>query len=288
MSSSVSSIPGPSKASSQPLHPPAAGTAAFIVGCGRSGTTILGTILSHHEDVSYVNDRFDLWIRPFGVTDIWGHRYDAPRFNPRVALTEADVPVEGRQRFYELLEFERRGRQVLVEKLAINNFRIGFLMGLCPDASIISIVRHGAEVAWSIEAKVNQGQWYGKGDAKWEHLVSYANAHGYGHVLPLCHTAWDRALLEWRMSVEAAERYLNANPPARLLQLRYEDLIDEPEALCRRLESFLSLKPSAAMRDFARSEVGRKNPTAHQRPGGIPASAEAIAGETLRRFGYSL
>lgn len=288
MSNSVSAILGQPKAPVQSAGPPAAGVVAFIVGCGRSGTTILGTILSHHEDVSYVNDRFDLWIRPFGVTDIWGHRYDAPRYNPRVALTEADVPVDGRQRFYELLEFERRGRQVLVEKLAINNFRIGFLLGLCPEASIISIVRHGCEVAWSIEAKVNAGQWYGKGDAKWEHLVSYAKSNGYDHLLPLCKTAWDRALLEWRMSVEAAERCLAAKAPRRLLRLRYEEMIENPEGLCDRLESFLDLKPSAAMRHFARSEVRRKNPTAHQRPGGIPASAEAIAGDTLRRLGYSL
>jgi hypothetical protein len=274
-------------ASSTPpvLAPPAPGSVAFIVGCGRSGTTILGTILSHHPDASYLNDRFDLWIRPFGVTDIWGRRYDANRFNPRVELTAADVPVDGRARFYELLDLERRGKQVLVEKLAINNFRIGFLMGLCPGAAIISIVRHGIEVAYSIEHKAAQGHWYGAKDSKWDHLVAHAESRGYSHLLPLCKTNWDKALLEWRMSVEAAERYLTKNPPARLLQMRYEDLVTDPSASCRRLESFLGLAESPAMRDFANAQVRRQNPAAHERP--VPASAEAIAGDTLRRFGYT-
>lgn len=268
-----------------PSPPP--GTVAFIVGCGRSGTTILGTILSRHEDVMYLNDRFDLWIRPFGVTDIWAKRYDAARFKPRVALSEEDVPVEGRARFYELLELERRGKQVLVEKLAINNFRIGFLMGLCPGSAVISIVRHGVEVAWSIQAKAAQGHWYGKGDAKWDRLVEHAEANGYGRLLPLCKTSWDRALLEWRMSVEAAERYLAARPPARLLRLRYEDLVENPEQVCTSLEAFLNLKTSARMHEFAREGVKRQSPKALERSEGVPASTQAIAGETLRRLGYS-
>ncbi len=281
------SRPVPTGAGRADAGPHAAGSVAFIVGCGRSGTTILGTILSHHEDVSYLNDRFDLWIRPFGVTDIWARRFDAAKYNPRIELTGADVPRDGggRERFQELLELERRGKPVLVEKLAINNFRIGFLMELCPDAAIISIVRHGVEVARSIEAKAAQGHWYGKGDAKWDHLTVYARSHGYGHLLPLCRTNWDRGLLEWRMSVEAAERYLASNPPARLLRLRYEDLIERAPVVCEKLESLLGLRFSAAMHEFARTQVRRQNPAAHE--GAVPPSTEAIAGETLRRLGYS-
>jgi len=238
--------------------------------------------------VSYVNDRFDLWIRPFAVTDIWDRRFDSHKAGPRIELTAEDaaaVPAEGRNRFYELLELERAGKQVLVEKLAINNFRIGFLMGLCPDAAIISIVRHGVEVAYSIQQKAAQGLWYGKTDAKWGHLVRHAESHGYGHLIPLCQTDWDKALLEWRMSVEAAERYLGAHPPGRLLRLRYEELIADPPAVCERLRAFLGLPESPEMTGFAHEQVRRQNPAASHRE--IPASTEAIAGDTLRRLGYT-
>ncbi len=43
----------------------------FITGCARSGTTILAEILSHHENIQYLNDCFDLWVKSFPVADIW-------------------------------------------------------------------------------------------------------------------------------------------------------------------------------------------------------------------------
>lgn len=266
----------------------AATRVAFVTGCGRSGTTILGTILSHHEDISYINDRFDLWIRPFGVTDIWGYRADSAKFNPRIDLGPTDAALQGerRERFYELLEVERRGKKVLVEKLAINNFRLGFLMALCPDAALINIVRHGVEVAFSIEQKANLGQWYGEDDRKWKLLQDYARANGFGHVLHLCRTPFEKGLLEWRMSVEAAERYLASSSPPRLCRLRYEQLIENPRAVCASLVEFLGLPSSERMNQFASTQVARKNPAASERR--IPESAEAIAGETLRRLGYTI
>ena len=33
----------------------------FIIGCGRSGTTILGDTLSKHPKIEYLNERRDLW-----------------------------------------------------------------------------------------------------------------------------------------------------------------------------------------------------------------------------------
>ena len=47
--------------------PKVAKTIAFITGCGRSGTTILGSILAKHPHVSYLNDRFDLWLTKLAI-----------------------------------------------------------------------------------------------------------------------------------------------------------------------------------------------------------------------------
>ena len=43
----------------------------FIIGCGRSGTTILGETLSRHSKVTYLNERRDLWFSAYPETDIW-------------------------------------------------------------------------------------------------------------------------------------------------------------------------------------------------------------------------
>ncbi len=262
---------------------------AFITGCGRSGTTILGRILEHHGQVRYFNDRFDLWVRPFPVTDIWGYHPGSALAMPRVALDADDARVrpEALEWFRGLLEHERGDRPVLVEKLAINNFRLGFICALCPEARVINIVRHGVEVAYSIAAKADLGQWYGENDRKWRLLVEYAWAHGYGHLLSLCTTPYHKGLLEWRMSVDAADRFF-AHSPSPLstapLHVRYEELLADPVSVCSRLREFLGLARSEGMLRFAQDQVKRQNPAAAQRP--IPRGTEEIAGEALHRLGY--
>lgn len=260
---------------------------AFITGCGRSGTTILGTILARHERVHYMNDQFELWTRPFPKTDIWGYAPGPASAAARVALTgaDADSPIAAR-RFREVLTTLRPDKPVLVEKVAINNFRIGFLMALVPEAYLINITRHGVEVAWSIAEKADANLWYGVDGRKWELLVEHAMLNGYTPLLKHVKTNYDRGLLEWRMSVEWAERALADSPPSRLLRLRYEDLIADAGDAVDRVVGFLGLPPSEPMRRFAVEGVARKHPAAGERE--IPASTESIAGETLRRLGYRI
>ena len=183
------------------------------------------------------------------------------------------------------MERERGDRPVLVEKLAINNFRLGFITTLCPEAALINIVRHGVEVACSIAAKARAGLWYGQNDRKWRLLVEYAWARGYGDLIRLCTTPYHKGLLEWRMSVDAADRFFAAAPPTlKALHLRYEQLLADPVAVCAELRRFLGLAPSGGMVKFASSEVRRQNPSALERS--IPPGTEAIAGDALRRLGY--
>ena len=43
----------------------------FIIGCGRSGTTILGKTLSNHPKIKYLNERRDLWHKIYPEFNIW-------------------------------------------------------------------------------------------------------------------------------------------------------------------------------------------------------------------------
>jgi len=261
----------------------------FVTGCARSGTTILGEILSHHEDIQYLNDRFDLWVETFPVTDIWGKRPDKPVPGAKIALTGQDCEscegAGGRKELLRRLEAERNGKPLLIEKLAINNFRLDFLHHLFPDAYFINIVRHGAEVAFSIQERILTTAWYGRDERKWSYFVQYAATAGYGDLLPLCETGYEKGLLEWLMSVEAAEASLQKQVPRHFLQLRYEELICDPLAVSQRLETFLEMKPSDTMGQFAARDVRRRSLPAGKRE--IPDTTEAIAGPTLRRLGYA-
>jgi hypothetical protein len=261
---------------------------AFLTGCGRSGTTILGRLIGKHPHVYYFNDRFDLWIRPFPVTDIWGMRTDSAKLGSRVALTadDARVPQSALSWFFGLIDHERGDKPVVLEKLAINNFRMAFLAAICPQARFINIVRHGVEVAYSIQQKVLAGEWYGASDRKWKLLVEHAWASGYGNLVALCTTPYHKGLLEWRMSVEAAEAFIAGHPEAPLLHLRYERLLQDGPGELARVLSFLGLPESEEVMAAAREELGRKSPAATDRP--IPAGTEELAGDTLRRLGYML
>lgn len=259
----------------------ARGSIAFLTGCGRSGTTILGTILSRRAEVRYVNDRFRLWTEPFPETDIWSQRPEPAR----VALGPEDVTAAGRQELLGRLVRVRESASLVVEKLAINNFRLPFLRALAPEARFINIRRHGVEVARSIARRVEAGEWYGMGDRKWALLVEHAQAVGLGALAERCRTPYDRGLLEWRMSVEAAQTEIDAMPRRNVIAVTYEDLVAQPAKTVMEIERFLDLPAGQAAARWAQRNVLRRSPTAAE--ASIPASTERIAGDTLRRFGYS-
>ena len=43
----------------------------LILGCGRSGTTILGQALAQHSEVTFLDEPRELWFRAYPATDIW-------------------------------------------------------------------------------------------------------------------------------------------------------------------------------------------------------------------------
>jgi hypothetical protein len=267
---------------------PGPGRIAFLTGCGRSGTTILGKVLSRHPDIAYANDRFALWIEPFPFADVWGRLPGRSEAEPRVALDESDAAAAGpeaRGRFLASLDGVRGGKRMLVEKVAVNNFRLGFLAALVPDARVINSVRHGVEVARSIARRAQAGRWYGPGGSKRGALERHAQAVGLGHLLDLCTTDYARALLEWRMSVEAAERFRRLRPDVPWLSLRYEDFLNDPVSTAAAVAGFLGLAPSGEMERFAAWSVRRQSPSALE--GGVPTETRLIAGDAHDRLGYA-
>ena len=232
----------------------------FIIGCGRSGTTALGTALSKHRDVTYLNEPRDLWAAVIPETDIWTS--EANSRSGKLVLTEADVDATRSKQLSRAFRLETilSGRPVLVEKLPINTFRMGLIHQSFPDARFIHIFRNGLEVASSIEKESKKGKWFGANDYKWNQLVSYAKGQADTSDLPaLCTTYRDMGLLEWRLSTEAVVAFLSRMSATTFSELNYDQFVDNPVEAVLQLQDFIGVDRDPNVAAFVSRTVTRKS-----------------------------
>jgi LPS sulfotransferase NodH len=252
----------------------------FIVACGRSGTTILGQLLSQHPQIAYLNEPRSIWaLEP--RTDIWHEK--ARQNKAQLQFTASDVtpaalsiPAAFAERVRE------KGALRLVEKLPVNTFRVDFIDALFPGALFVHLVRNGIDVARSIGKAAKDGWWYTKNGYKWEVLVQYASHTGNGALVGLCTDNVSKGILEWKLSILAARDSLSRVAPERQLEIRYEQLIADPQTVCERLESFIGIPLDARMRLFATENIRQKIPHV-----AAPKNLLLIAGDLLAQLGYS-
>jgi hypothetical protein len=238
-------------------------------------------VLESHPQLAYLNEPRHIWLYE-PRTDIWSKR--ASRRKGRLSLTATDVSERAATRIRRAFAVEVRLQraQRLVEKLPVNSFRIGYILGMFPDAMFIHMARNGIEVANSIAARADSGRWYL--GTKWEMLSSYARQQGNGELVELCTSHQLRGLLEWRLHVCTVLRAFESLPNHRTLQICYEDLTTNPFGVCDALEKFIGVETSPDMRLFASTKVDRRSPE-------IAASSLTpqmlrIAGEPMSQLGY--
>ena len=255
----------------------------FIIGCGRSGTTALGEVLGRHSRLAYLNEPRDIWLYE-PRTDVWSARSRVR--GGQLRLTSGDVQPTAAARIRRAFAAEVRLQRAerLVEKLPINAFRVGWLAGMFPDALFVHLIRHGLEVAASIARHAERAAWFGVEGYKWRLLAERAGERGEADLVELCTDDFRRGLLEWRLSVSTALDDLAELSAQRQLEVRYEQLVDQPVEVCRRLEAFIDVGHEPAMAAFARAGLSRCSPPPD--PLSLPPDTPRIAGELLARLGY--
>lgn len=267
----------------------------FIVGCGRSGTTMLGRLLSFSPEVSYLNEPRPLWIAVSHLTDVWG--YTGFGMKSKSLLIPSGKTGEA-TRLKALLssQFDSRRHRLLVEKTPENIFRLPWLHSLvAPQAKLIHIVRNGPDVIRSIlvEADFNipygwqdMNNWYGKKGRKRFLLAETAKQLGLpANTIDACTTASDWAALEWICSLQSYRQNHHCFGKSDCYQLRYEDLLADPLKKYREIIQFLSL-PSIPATEKAVCTYVRKN---HRPPPQISLSPEIrkLVETTQKEFGYN-
>jgi len=219
----------------------------FIVGTGRSGTTILGKVLSLHRDIGFLNEPKALWHAIYPHEDVIGN-YDRGPAAYRLGTHDAGEAVvrHAHRLFGAYLTVVGASRVLNTYPELV--FRIPFVRSLFPDAQFLFVVRNGWDTIRSVEAwserhgtqsDGEQRDWWGVDDRKWRLLVEQvATTHPAlqsrrEELLGLDRHV-DRAALEWVLAMREGLQYEEQYPDA-VTRVHYEDFVEAPEKELRRV-----------------------------------------------------
>jgi hypothetical protein len=189
----------------------------FIVGCHRSGTTLLRLVLDSHPDISCGPEtRFLTELLAITSDEQWPHlqQYGFPKawWHQRIAEFFGSVHSEYAR---------RRGKRRWADKTPRYALSVAGITELFPTCQVVHVIRDGRDVVAS-------------------------HRHRWGYLAAL------KAVLKWRVYVEAAQAAGTELPADRYYEVRYEDLVADTEATVRKLLDFLGEPWDDAMLDFDR------------------------------------
>lgn len=268
----------------------------FILGTGRSGTTILGIVLSMHREVGFLNEPKALWHAVHPGEDLLGsYTRNAVRYRLDVA-DATDTRRKWIHRIYGAYLTATMSNRV-VDKYPELIFRVPFVQALFPDAKFVFLMRNGWETCRSIEGwserlgKQVNGEvhdWWGVNRRKWQLLVEQIVP---GHADLALHQAeiaeftnqTDMAAVEWIVTMREGLALLESNP-ADVMGIKFENLSQQPESVLCKMGKFLRLAD-----DEVFLEYGKK--TLHPVPDAGVFDLHPLIidpfNETMRRLGYA-
>ena len=244
----------------------------YIVGTGRSGTTLLGRIFAAHSNCIFLNEPKALWHYAHGAEDVIGNY---SRKNVRLRLGKDDAGEIASRRIAKVYRAVRSlaGAERVVDKYPELVFRTDFANQLFPECYFIGIFRDGVDTCasvanWSQRNAVRNADethdWWGVEDRKWRIIVEQEVPH-YPDLAPrkaeiLALTDHrDRAALEWIVSMRALESAAKRHK-ANFIGLRYEAMCADPQETLEPLLLQLNLSRDEQFLKFAMATLS-ENPT---------------------------
>jgi hypothetical protein len=235
----------------------------FILGTGRSGTTILGIVLSMHSDIAFLNEPKALWHSVFPDEDLIGSysRKKATYYlDPEYATPDRIQRIHNIYGFYLNTVMSNR----VVDKYPELIFRIDFLKRIFPDFKALFIYRNGWDTClssanWSeVKGERKQGEihdWWGVNNRKWHLLVDELVPQDddlkmhYTEIKAFTNQV-DMSIVEWIISMKKGLEMM-AKFPQHIVPVRYEDLVAQPIATLDAIRNFCHLPSDTALNAYA-------------------------------------
>lgn len=267
----------------------------FILGTGRSGTTILGIVLSMHRDVAFLNEPKALWHSLRKDEDLIGSYTRGPA---RYRLGQEDASpevVEGARRIYGAYLAATLCSRV-VDKYPELIFRVPFVKRIFPDARFLFLSRDGWDTCSSIEQwSVRLGEtvngerhdWWGVNGRKWELLVSqivleHADLAPFKAELFALQDHRAMAAVEWIVSMREGLVLLEREAEA-VMHVPYEELCAHPDAMARRIAGFAGLAEDDCYLRYASKVL---SPPVRRAPFDLPGWLQEPFEATQRALGH--
>jgi hypothetical protein len=267
----------------------------FVVGTGRSGTTVLGVVVSLHRDVGFLNEPKAMWHAVHRGEDVIGNYADTPG---RYRLGEGDASDGVISRAHRLFGayLKAVGATRVLDKYPELIFRVPFVRAIFPDARFVFLVRNGPDAIGSIESwsrrlgkrvRGDVQDWWGLNNRKWrlmldELVPEEGLLRGIREEISGFTRHADMAAVEWIVTMQEGLRQVEQDPD-RFYTLRYEDLVENPAGELSGLLDFCGLRPDRAVLDFASKKL---RPTPERSPLQVHPSLARPLEATMERLGY--
>lgn len=288
----------------------------FLVGAGRSGTTLLYKVLCLHPDIAYISNyhnrmpwlRADLlsrvllrdptaclsaWFRDSGnayfVDRPWTKKFFPTPVEGEALLGKCGLPlfpsrdeilsnktIANLRRAFSLIQHGAHAKTVVCKRTA-NNRRVPQLNNAFPAARYIQLIRDGRDVAHSL----SQVDWWENHTVWWDGRTAAEMEAAGEERLRICARNWVKEIEELDSALERIAK-------DKQLEIRYESFLASPVEELEKIIDFLGLSFTSEYRDSLISLNLRPRPNAWSKRWSKNELSSVLseAGPLLNRLGY--
>lgn len=183
-------------------------TPVFIIGMPRSGTTLVEQIITRHPEAAAAGELHEIKKLANSIS--------SPT-NPKQYHQDWDKSLNPKsirelgEKYLDTLRLNREDASYVTDKMPENYFHLGLITILFPNASIIHVIRNPLDTCFSC-------------------YFQFFGASGLGWSCELDKIA--KRYKDYRKTIEFWKSVL---PTGKIMDVQYEQLIDDPESITRKM-----------------------------------------------------